>query len=107
MIGGMDNNDAIIKRGPNGEPWYVVARASTMLNAEIVAGLLRNAGIPVLLFREAAGSSAIPLTIGAFGVVEIAVPEAHYGEALALLRDDDDDDGSDFPPAVGKLFGNS
>ena len=65
--------------------WYVVAYASDMTTAAIPAGLLRTAGIPVYLSREAAGSSAIPLTVGLLGGVDVAVPEAYYEEARALL----------------------
>ena len=74
-----------------------------MATAEIPAGLLRTASIPVFLFREAAGSSAIPLSYGLLGGVDVAVPEAYYAEASALLDDDrlsgplldDGEDGTD------------
>jgi len=61
-----------------------VARAPDLTAAAIPAGLLRSAGIPVFLLREAAGS-AIPLTVGRLGGVEVIVPEAYYLEARALL----------------------
>ncbi len=100
-----DNPNAIIKRrGPDQELWYVVAHAMDMTSAAIPAGLLRSAGIPVYLFREAVGS-AIPVTFGKMGGVDVAVPEAYYAEAVVLLEDDgenfdelpspDDDDVGD------------
>jgi len=100
MIWIMDENEhAIVKKtGPDRKTWYVVAYAPDMVVAEIPAGLLRSAGIPVFLFREAAGSSAIPLTVGLLAGVEIAVPEAYYEEAIALLDEEEDDGLSELPP---------
>lgn len=87
-----DNPNAIIKRrGPDQRLWYVVAHAIDMTSAAIPAGLLRSAGIPVYLFREAVGS-AIPVTVGKMGGVDVAVPEAYYAEAVTLLEQDDDDE---------------
>jgi len=84
-----DESNAIIRRqGPDDKTWYVVAHVPDMATAAIPAGLLRSANIPVFLFREAAGSSAIPLTYGLLGGVDVAVPEAYYPEASALLDDD-------------------
>jgi hypothetical protein len=92
-------DNAIIKwRGPDRQTWYVVARAADLVAAEIPAGLLRSAGIPVFLFREAAGSSALPLTVGLLGGVDVAVPEAYYAEASALLDPDADDLSGELPP---------
>lgn len=97
----MSKQKAIIKRrGPDRRLWYVVAHAADMASAQIPAGLLEHAGIPVYLFREAAGSSAIPLTVGLLGGVDVAVPEDHYDEAAALLESDDNDDWTQPPPEL-------
>lgn len=80
--------DPIKKRGPDRETWCVVAYAVGMTDAEIPAGLLRTAGIPVYLFREALASSALPLSVGRIGGVQVAVPETFYAEAMALLDDE-------------------
>jgi hypothetical protein len=88
MISHMNEQNALTRRGPDDRIWYVVAHATDLTNAEIVAGLLRSAAIPVFLFREAAGSSAIPVSVGLLGGVDIAVPEAYYAEAMALLDAD-------------------
>jgi hypothetical protein len=100
MIWVMDENSrAIVKKtGPDRKTWYVVAYAVDMVVAEIPAGLLRSAGIPVFLFREAAGSSAIPLTVGLLAGVEVAVPEEYYEEAVALLDDEEDEGLPELPP---------
>jgi hypothetical protein len=81
-------NEIETRRGPDRKIWYIVAHAPDLATAEIPAGLLRSANIPVYLFREAAGSSAIPLTVGLLGGVDVAVPEAYYQEAMALLEGD-------------------
>jgi hypothetical protein len=106
------DDEVEIRHTLDGRAWCVVVEAPTMAAAEIPAALLRSAGIPVFFFRESVGL-VIPLTFGAFGV-KFAVPEEDYGKALALLRDDadDDDPGDDDPdhgppPRVGKLYGSS
>ena len=87
-----DNSQAIMKRrGPDQRTWYVVANTPDLAVAAIPAGLLRSADIPVFLFHEAVGTSAIPLSVGLLGGVEVAVPEAYYLEARALL-----DEAADF-----------
>jgi hypothetical protein len=87
MICRMDENrNALTRRGPDKKNWYVVAQAMGMTDAEIPAGLLRSAGIPVFLFREAV-STVLPVMPG-FGGVQVAVPEAYYLEARALLDAD-------------------
>jgi hypothetical protein len=100
MIWRMDENtNAVMKRrGPDRKTWYVVAHAVDMTTAEIPAGLLRSAGIPVYLFREAAGSSAIPVSVGLLGGVDVAVPEAYFAEAMALLDEGSDDFLDELPP---------
>ncbi len=94
-----DQRNIIKRRGPDQKLWYVVAHASDMTTAAIPAGLLRSAGIPVYLFREAVGS-AIPVTVGKMGGVDVAVPEAYYAEAMSLLESDVDDQTDDLlaPP---------
>ncbi len=88
-----DESNAIIRRqGPDQKTWYVVAHAPDMATAAIPAGLLKNAHIPVFMFREAAGSSAIPLSYGLLGGVDVAVPEEYYPEAAALLDEDTSSD---------------
>ncbi len=94
----MDDKTIIKWRGPDRQTWYIVAHAIDLAVAEIPAGLLRGANIPVVLIREAAGSSAIPLTVGLLGGVDLAVPEAYYEEAQALLDPDRDDPLNELPP---------
>jgi hypothetical protein len=93
----MDDKAVNKWRGPDRKTWYIVAHATDLASAEIPAGLLRGANIPLVLIREAA-SSAIPLSVGLLGGVDIAVPEAYYEEAQALLDPDRDDDLDELPP---------
>jgi hypothetical protein len=93
----MDDKAVIKWRGPDRKTWYIVAHATDLASAEIPAGLLRGADIPVILIREAA-SSAIPLTVGLLGGVDIAVPEKYYEEAQALLDPDRDDPPDELTP---------
>lgn len=81
------NDNAITRLGPDKKTWYVVEQAIDMTSAQVVAGLLRSANIPVFLIREAI-NSALPLMYGPLSGVEIAVPEAYYAEARALLDAD-------------------
>jgi hypothetical protein len=94
----MDDNRIIKWNGPDRHTWYIVAHATDLAAAEIPAGLLRSASIPVVLLREAAGSSAIPVTFGLLGGVDIAVPEDYYEEAKALLDPDRDEPLNELPP---------
>lgn len=86
-----DESKHIVKRrGPDDRVWYIVAEAQGMTEAEIVGGLLRTAGIPVYFFREALGT-ALPVSVGLVGGVQVAVPEQYYDEAMTLLESDEND----------------
>ena len=87
MISPMNDNPHALskRRGPDQRTWYVVAHTPDLASAAIPAGLLRSVGIPVHLFHEAVGTSAIPLSVGLLGGVDVIVPEAYYLEARALL----------------------
>lgn len=95
----MTDYPIVKRRGPDRKLWVVVAKAYDMASAEIPAGLLRSAEIPVYLFREAA-SSVIPVGFGMLGGVEVAVPEAYYAEAMALLESDEEARDALPPPSV-------
>ncbi len=92
-----ENDHALTRRGPDQRVWYIVAHATSMIQAEIPAGLLRSAGIPVYLFREAA-STAIPVSYGLLGNIDIAVPEDFYAEAMTLLEEGDVEADDALPP---------
>jgi hypothetical protein len=71
------------RRQPPKPEWTVVASAAGSLEAEIVAGLLRTAGIPCFIQQESA-ARAIGLTMG-LGAINVLVPSQFEEEALVLL----------------------
>ena len=98
-----EDRQIIKRRGPDDRVWYVVAEAQGMTEAEIVGGLLRTAGIPVYFFREALGT-ALPVSVGLVGGVQVAVPEQYYDEAMALLESDEDNEDTLLPEETGADF---
>ncbi len=63
-----------------------VGVADGQVEAEIIKGLLNANGVDVWLSQESAGS-ALGLTIGALGEVEIMVRAEQAEQARALLED--------------------
>jgi hypothetical protein len=65
---------------PEGD-WVVIANVVGLIEAEIVAGLLRTAAIPCYIHQE-----SISAIYGlAFSAIEVLVPAAYEAEAVALL----------------------
>ena len=73
-----------------GQPvkWQVVAETSGVLPAQVIAGSLEAAGIPVRVGQESVGR-AYGFTVGPLGTGYVAVPEERVEEALALLEEDE------------------
>ena len=63
----------------------VVTRVYGTLEAEILRGLLESRGIPVVLSHESAGT-AIGLSVGPLGEVEILVPADQLEAAREILQ---------------------
>lgn len=84
-------NTPLTRPGPGGEQWYVVATVNGDELAALVASQLKSAGIPTLVYREAAGR-ALGLTMGLLGASDVLVPEAYYEDALTLLEGENGDD---------------
>jgi len=77
------------RRAPERRPeWRVVATTSGILGAEIIAGRLKNLGIPTVIHRESVGS-AIGLTVGRLGEAKVLVPEEFFKQAMAALESDE------------------
>lgn len=74
------------KHAAQSPTWMVVANTNGVAQAEIIAGRLKSVGIPAIIHREAVGA-ALGLTIG-LGQAVVAVPEAYYEPALAVLTPD-------------------
>jgi len=64
--------------------WKVVAETSGLTPATIIAGRLREEGIPVRAWQEGAGQ-ALGLTVGLLGTGYVVVPEEYEEQALAIL----------------------
>jgi hypothetical protein len=84
-----------LRRRPAQKEWTVVAHATGLIEAEIIAGLLRTAEIPYLIRQESVGR-VLGLTIG-LGMVTVLVPSQYEAEALALL---DEPSLDDLPPML-------
>lgn len=65
--------------------WQIVYQAGDKWEAELVAGLLESAGIPVRLIREALGE-LYGLHTGPLAQVQIAVPQEQAQEARKLIQ---------------------
>jgi len=73
--------------------WVEVAQATDLLEAEVIAGLLRTEEIPSYI-EQSGGLSAS--AFGGMGLpARVYVPEEFYDTALDLLDEDDDS-----PPAL-------
>lgn len=64
----------------------MLARDLDRATAEVLRGLLEAQGIPALLSQESA-SSAIPVTMGLLGLVDVLVPPATETEARRILEE--------------------
>jgi hypothetical protein len=68
----------------NDDLWEVVATASGMTQAKIIAGRIESEGIPTQLRYEAAGA-IYAITIDGLGEVRILVPVPDWERAKELL----------------------
>lgn len=78
-----------------------VGTADGQVEAEIIKGLLVANGIDVWLSQESAGS-AIGLTVGPMGEVQIMVRADQAAEARRLLQEHDTLPEEDRPPEGGQ-----
>ena len=69
----------------------VVTRVYGTFEAEILRGLLESYGIPVVLSHESAGT-AIGLSVGALGEVEVLVPANQLDAAREIIQRYQDDE---------------
>ncbi len=85
----------LLRRRSN-EEWTVVAETNGIVEAEIIAGLLRTADIPYYIQQESVGR-VIGISLGAIGRVSVLVPTKFEAVAMALL---DEPTMDDFPPQL-------
>lgn len=75
------------RRQPPQKSWSVVADCTSSFEAEVIAGLLRTAEIPVFIQQDGA-ARAMGITIG-IGAIRVLVPTPYEAEAVALLAEDE------------------
>jgi hypothetical protein len=80
--------------------WVVIAKARGPIEADILVGRLRTAGIPAWVSRESAGA-AIGLTVGMLGRAEVVVPATYHKRATELLFGEDERDAQVGPLLEG------
>jgi len=73
------------------ERMVVVATTAGLLQAQILVGSLRAAGLEAKAIQEGAGR-AIGLTVGLLGSARVLVPESQAEQATAILRQPEEDD---------------
>lgn len=73
-----------LKRRNQQESWYVVAQTYGRTEAEIIAGVLKTAGIPFYIQQESIGH-VFGIVHGMMGQVNVLVPQRFADEAIALL----------------------
>ena len=89
---GVMSTDRCVKGGPvmsySQQPVEMVELMQTfgLLQAEIIAGRLRSAGVPVWIWQEGAGR-AQGLIVGSLGAGRIMVPSSRVHEAAELLME--------------------
>jgi len=82
-----NENSGSKRTSPGGQKeikWKVVAETSGLTPATIIAGRLKEEGVPVRAWQEGAGQ-ALGLTVGLLGTGYVAVPEEYEEKALAIL----------------------
>lgn len=69
-----------------GKAPVVLVRDLDRATAEVLRGLLEAQEIPAVLSQESA-ASAIPVTVGLFGLVDVLVPAALEADARRVLEE--------------------
>ena len=77
--------DRAAKGGGSDEPWVVVLTTFDMVEAQIAVARLEDEAIPVRSRREAA-SSALPVTNGILGRIEVLVIQSKAEQAVEVLK---------------------
>ncbi|MCC6905829.1 MAG: DUF2007 domain-containing protein, partial [Anaerolineae bacterium] len=65
---------------PPDEPWVAVASAGSLAEADVIAARLALEDIPAYVRRESA-STALPLTVGLLGEIDVMVPASEEARA--------------------------
>jgi hypothetical protein len=71
-------------------PWVPVLAVFNMAQAALAIARLRDEGIPAQLRHEAA-STAIPVSVGILGMIDVIVPEPMSEKAMLILDIDEEE----------------
>jgi hypothetical protein len=74
--------------------WEIIAEVYNQDEAQIIAGLLRTAAIPVKIDRETLGN-IYGLTVGPLAKIRILVPIGQVEDAEKVLAQQNDENGAD------------
>lgn len=94
---GAESSAAEAERGrgeDESSPWKTVATVYDQASAVLMTAFLKDAGIPVRIRQEAV-SSALPVTVGLLGRIELRVPESMQHKALLILAEEHEAGESD------------
>lgn len=83
---------------PDHPDWMVVYMTNDHTDAHIIAGRLQHEGIPHYVHSQP-GMSAMGITIGMMGAIQVLVKPEDYDDALDILFPNDDDDAPELPGA--------
>jgi hypothetical protein len=77
-------------------PWVPVLAVFNMAQAALAIARLRDEGVPARLRQEAA-STAIPVSVGILGRIDVMVPESMVEKAVLILdiEEEERETGSD------------
>lgn len=81
-------------------PWAVVRIVSTVIEAELMAGRLRNEGIPAIVLSQV--DSTRNLTVGGLAIAKVYVRGVDFGEADRILSVDADSEFGHENPESGE-----
>jgi hypothetical protein len=75
---------------PEPGPWTIVRTVSTVIEAELMAGRLRNEGFPAIVLSQV--DSTRNLTVGGLAIAHVYVRGIDHSEADRILSSDADPD---------------
>lgn len=78
-------------------PWVAVLTVFNWVQARLAAARLQDEGIPAQIRQEAV-STALPVSVGILGRIDVIVPEPMVDKALGILEDVEALEGDDGEP---------
>lgn len=85
-----DENHTVGPSESESGPWTIVRTVSTVIEAELMAGRLRNEGVPAIVLSQV--DSTRNLTVGGLAIARVYVRGRDHAEADRILSTDADFD---------------